>query len=873
MAQLVVREGKNPGFSLKLPEGGKVTLGRRSSNEFQVLDEKASRHHAEVYWQGGTWFVRDLKSRNGVEINGQKLENEVEIDYGDKFSIGDTVIEIVDDAAFEPIEFEIPGYELLEKIGEGAMGTVYKARQLSMDRIVALKVLNEKFTNDNSFIERFIREARSAGRLNHPNVIHVHDVNKAGGRHFFSMEFVDGVTVRKMLKKGAIEVDTTVDIVLQAAKALEFAHENQIIHRDVKPENLMVSSDNVVKIADLGIAKSFDEGKSAGAKRVFGTPHYMAPEQALGKSIDARVDIYSLGSTFYHMLTGETPFKGENATEVLKAHIQDSLPPIQELNPRVPDSVVFIVERMMAKSPDKRYESMSALIEDLDKVIVDRGTEIQPLEPGESSIRQAAVPSKALERRKAEKGEAEPRKEKKERKERPGLPLAAKIGLLVGILALAATVFVVVIALVGRPSGDGDGDGGGDGGQPGPGPGSPTAPGDQSAAGLLRQAADLEANGDLDGALQLYERIARDFPDTPEADKAAERAIEVLSARAAQAAEKAAAAVKSAEEYARASPEDLQGQRDRWVAIKDAYEGTPQCDVADAKIAEMDKKLAGQVADKALQAYDQARRLSDDRLFRRQFDAALQPLADFVVRYPDSAKTPEAKNKIAAIKDRVKKLYEQAESDAKGLAARNEFGRGMAVLQKFVQDAGSQEYRSKANKLRGDLNKKAGEKFAELARDPNAKATAFEYDDAANGFRRLENVFNGTQWAKLAEGRRKSVEAQKALHADIIKRINAAGGRKDYKELPWRLKSFPRQRFFVTEASESQITLMGGRNVGSLTVAQPKRWSSLEAKQLYKIILLYYPKPTTKEHLWLAYFCEDRDLTDEADVHFEKAGQ
>ncbi len=863
MAQLVVREGKNPGFSLDLPDEGKVTMGRRSSNDLQVLDEKASRVHAEVYRQGGSWFVRDLKSRNGLKINDRDIENEVEIQFGDRIVIGDTSIELVDESAFESIDFEIPGYDLQEKIGEGAMGSVYRARQVSMDRVVALKVLNEKYNNDNTFIDRFIREARSAGRLNHPNVIHVHDVNKAGGRHYFSMEFVDGRSISQMLRVGKLDVDKSLDIALQSAKALEFAHENQIIHRDVKPDNIMLSSDGIVKLADLGIAKSFDEGQASGAKRVFGTPHYMAPEQALGKAIDARVDIYALGATLYHLFTGETPFKGENATEVLKAHIQDSLRPVRELSPEVPESAVRIVERMMAKAPEKRYESMTSLIEDIESVVRDREVEIEPLEEGASSI----LPSVKTKADARKKGEAKaPRKSRGDSDSAPGLSTPVKIGVVAGILVLAGAVFAVIVIVLGSPPENGD-----DPDNGGVGNGGVVAPEGDTAATLLQKGMDLEAQDDLDGALAVYNDLVGLFEDSPEADQAARRAEAILVKKAMGAEAAPADDLKAADDFANASPDDLAGQRARYAKVAADHPGTDEATTAQTKVTDIDSRLAAQTEEKARDAYRDAKRLSDDRYLRSQLDAAVVPLEAFVARYSTSAMATTAKARIAQIKKRASDLFADAKSDANRFAARSKYGQAITRLERFVSEVGSKEHQGKATLLKGDIDKKAGEDFAERAKDPNAKAASFRFDDAISSFRSLQNTFRGTKWQAFAKARGKAVEGQKMLHADVIKRINEAKAKKAYKELPWRLKSFPRQKFFVTEASESSVTLMGGRNASNLTIAQPKRWNSLDPKQLYQIIMLYYPTPTPKEDLWLAYFCQDHDLTDEADAHFDKA--
>ena len=201
-------------------------------------------------------------------------------------------------------------YEITEKIGEGGMGIVYKARQKSMERTVALKILMPKFSSRPRFVEQFIKEARAAGALNHPNIIQVHDVASENGVHYFSMEYIDGPTAMSLLRdQGTLSQQLACEIIRQTAKALSYAHENRIIHRDIKPDNIMLISTEAVKLADLGISKTFDEAEAEGKlKRIPGTPHYMALEASRGNKIDHRIDIYSLGVTLYQLLSGKTPF-------------------------------------------------------------------------------------------------------------------------------------------------------------------------------------------------------------------------------------------------------------------------------------------------------------------------------------------------------------------------------------------------------------------------------------------------------------------------------------------------------------------------------------------------------------------------------------
>src|SRR5688572_4931642 len=207
---------------------------------------------------------------------------------------------------------QIPGYKLLEKVGQGSMGTVFKARQLSMDRMVAIKVLHPKLASNKEFLLRFQREAHLAAKFNSNHVIQAIDVGQTGTINYFVMEYVEGVTIKEELEKGKIyEEAEAIDIVLQVARALQSAHRRNLIHRDIKPANIVLTKDGTAKLADLGMARATtDEAHIQKEKGLtMGTPHYMAPEQIRGKSdVDSRADIYSLGATLFHMVTGRPPF-------------------------------------------------------------------------------------------------------------------------------------------------------------------------------------------------------------------------------------------------------------------------------------------------------------------------------------------------------------------------------------------------------------------------------------------------------------------------------------------------------------------------------------------------------------------------------------
>lgn len=277
----------------------------------------------------------------------------------------------LDDSGGRPAQ-QIPGFQIIEKLGSGAMATVYKARQLSLDRIVAIKVLPKRLSENPEFVERFYREGRAAARLNHPNIVQAFDVGEASGYHYFVMEFVDGHTVYDDLaKKKVYGEKEAIGIITQMAHALKHAHDRGFIHRDVKPKNIMIAKGSIAKLADMGLAREANDVKAAMAEagRAYGTPYYIAPEQIRGElDIDFRADVYSLGATFYHMVTGRVPFDGATPSAVMHKHLKESLEPPDHVNTRLSTGLGEVIEVMLSKDRNARYPSTSDLIADLEAV-------------------------------------------------------------------------------------------------------------------------------------------------------------------------------------------------------------------------------------------------------------------------------------------------------------------------------------------------------------------------------------------------------------------------------------------------------------------------------------------------------------------------
>ncbi len=259
-------------------------------------------------------------------------------------------------------------YEIIEKIGSGGMADVYKAKDHRLNRNVAIKVLKPEFSRDQNFVKKFRAEAQAAAGLSHPNIVNVYDVSEDNGMYFIVMELIEGITLKEFIQaKGKLSVRETVGITIQIAQGLEVAHQNHIIHRDIKPQNIILSRDGTAKVTDFGIAKAVTSNTIT--SNAVGSVHYISPEQARGGYSDEKSDIYSLAVTMYEMLSGRVPFTGDSTVNVALKHIQEEPIPLRELDPSIPVSIERIVQKCMQKKPERRYLSVSDLIVDLKRAI------------------------------------------------------------------------------------------------------------------------------------------------------------------------------------------------------------------------------------------------------------------------------------------------------------------------------------------------------------------------------------------------------------------------------------------------------------------------------------------------------------------------
>ena len=302
-------------------------------------------------------------------------------------------------------------YEILERIGTGGMSDVYKAKDHKLNRHVAVKVLKQEFSENTNFVSKFRVEAQAAASLMHPNIVNVYDVGEENGVYYIVMELVEGITLKKYIeKKARLSFKEAVSIAIQACMGIEAAHKNHIIHRDIKPQNIIISKDGKVKVTDFGIAKAATSNTIT--SNVMGSVHYTSPEQARGGYSDEKSDIYSMGITLFEMLTGRVPFNGETTVAIAIKHIQEEMPSPRDFVPEIPASVEQIVLKCTQKSPDRRYHTMAALIEDLKKALMSPDEDFVRIEdPNESMATRNASREQGEVRRQTQSRKKEPEKE------------------------------------------------------------------------------------------------------------------------------------------------------------------------------------------------------------------------------------------------------------------------------------------------------------------------------------------------------------------------------------------------------------------------------------------------------------------------------
>ncbi|HAA52153.1 MAG TPA: hypothetical protein DCE43_20720 [Planctomycetaceae bacterium] len=360
----------------ELPSGKVVRLGRSPGSGWDVAwDRQISREHAELVFDNDLLTVQKLETaQNPIHFDGEPTSACV-LDYEDTFRIGQTVFQLVEqppESSTGPADPQHIGeYVISSLLGTGGMGSVYMASHVDTGQVVALKVLGSEQSNNPELLRRFQLEGEVARELKHLNLVEVLDTGSTGDIHYIVQEFVDGIDVGQLIsQRGSLPVKRSISIIRQLAESLAYLHHNNIIHRDIKPSNLLISRDGTAKLADMGVARLLEEESDSGQRTVVGTlvgtVDYIAPEQANDShTADARSDIYSLGCTWYEMLTGSPPFPDGNLTAKITAHATQSPPDPRELNPDIPEGLVAVIMRMMAKLPRQRHQTIQELLDDI----------------------------------------------------------------------------------------------------------------------------------------------------------------------------------------------------------------------------------------------------------------------------------------------------------------------------------------------------------------------------------------------------------------------------------------------------------------------------------------------------------------------------
>ncbi len=371
MPKIVIEKGAGRGDSFRITTGQKLMVGRDAGADVVLPDNLVSRRHMRIESRTDGVHIKDAGSLNGIYLNGRRVAGAV-LKPGDRVRVGECLLSLLDDderrASGGLIGQEVAGHRIVERVGRGGMGTVYKAIQLSIDRAVAIKFLAPDLVSDPEFVERFIAEAHAAGRLSHRNIVQVFDTGWWKEQCYYTMEYMPFGSVGDQIAGGQkLPYTHVLPMMVDVARGLVYAEKHGVVHRDIKPDNLMIGFEGIVKIGDLGIAKMLQDSRTVEqADGVYGSAHFMAPEQALGREIDCRADIYAMGATFYRVLSGMPVASGQSQQEILLSQVKNRPAPLRGIEPSVPKPLTEIIDRMLEKNPADRYRSARDFADELD---------------------------------------------------------------------------------------------------------------------------------------------------------------------------------------------------------------------------------------------------------------------------------------------------------------------------------------------------------------------------------------------------------------------------------------------------------------------------------------------------------------------------
>ncbi len=701
MPMLCIEDGPMRGVECEVPDDGHVVAGRSHQCEFALRDEQVSRMHFRADLSDGELRITDLESQNGTWVNGEKLSGTTAVDVGATLKAGNTVIRVRASSRGYLTGTVLAGYRLERRLGGGGMGEVYRATQVSLGRTVAVKVLSEKFTTDRSFVERFIAEARAAGKLSHSNVVQVYDVGEEKGRYFISMEYVEGGSVEDLLDiEGKLDPSKALRMALQTARALEYAEKQGIVHCDVKPDNLLLTVDGDVRLSDLGVAKRVGEPAAGDDEGVFGSPHYMSPEQARGESLDHRSDLYSLGATLFRILAGRTLFTGDRSRKVMEKQVFEKPEPIRDVEPTVPQALAVITMKLVEKDPDGRYQSARDVIRDLER--------------SEGAVAKAA-------KGKAKAPKLPPASTVRQVRPRGGASSTTATLVKIGVAVAGLLLFGGILAsFLGR------------------------------GRSAYDRASALDQAGRRAEAIEAYRDVLEvEAPSSTLAVRARGR-LEAIAAEIEREKERE----RCIEEVLAAEAEAAGGGRDLLSAIRKLNilkgRSVPGLEVASEPLAKLEKRLNDGAAAEFRSIREQAAALASKKRYAEAVDA----FSKFPSYYRGLPLAKEVSSERARIKKQARDEWASARVRVTDLMER--LGRGSAALNEardilipFVRRTGMADIAREASELRDSLESRSRE-VARAAEDKAAKARENEADTVAAQALLFEHGYHFDEARKLS---------------------------------------------------------------------------------------------------------------------------
>ncbi len=813
MAKLKIVAGENIGKEYKLDEGETI-IGRRSTSTIVVDNGKTSRDHAKISFKEDYYTINDLNSSNGTYLNGFAIEDEEILEAGDEIQVGGIKFRLFLEEK-SPNEIKIPGYIVEDTIAQGGMGTVYRAIQISMDRPVAIKVLHDKYAIQRDWVDKFIQEARLAGKLNHPNIIGVHDVGKSGSTYYITMELIEGNDISKIMRYRSLEYPEIMKIGAKIADALAYAHKNKLIHRDIKPENIMLSNNGEAKLADLGIAKSFEAGRATSienSKKVLGTPHYMSPEQASGEKLDGKSDLYSLGATLYHMLAGEPPFDGENNTEIMTKHLTDEPESLLEKKPRLPKAVIDAVDKLMKKSPGDRFANAEEASKALEKAAKAKAR----LAPQKSRNSNKAKETNGAGHKTTMTKRATTRKNNTKKQ--------------VGFFLTVLIIVLIVFKVVGKKD-------------------KITTDKGPSVTEIINEAKALDSNGKHGEAIAKYRSIKNIFPKNLDAQLQANNAIEKIE-ETTEALMRKKDADNKWKIFNKWEMKNIDNLDEMETRLREIIANEPLLKSKAARKLQGILKIKNKIqADEMKKEINAAKTKAEAGVITFKIDSAINALSAFQKKYPYSKYDSEIQPLLDKLNTAVEEKYNKTKRMAKDYYNKKNYAQAIGMYKEFINDVESEKFNQKAKMAINTIKSELSVIKEQLTPKVQEEIKKLNYDAALNILAETELQLNGTDFGKNIPRQKKSVNILRSYHKFIIDEINKAG----VKDTNIRINCYlnGKESLKIIRADRRGFTTP---LTGSATTVI--KWTKATPLELSKIYKCYTPKNNKQWQKALNLYCQ-----------------